>query len=177
MSFTWNELVALGMIKFLLDPELVLYFMEILKPKRRDYLDDEYRASYLGWEGGLDALASHKISSLKTRQRITFFRENSILIHPMVEWRKGEVSYEEASTYFLNGGTLLGCRSASLKEKIYSMKNLLTESLIQCVDAFEGAHGVARQATLLMIDGGPGEGMPDPLPIPQEKVELELRII
>ena len=121
------------------------------------------------------AMADHRISSLKTRRRITFFREDSIKIHPMVKWRKGEISYEEASTYFLNGGTYFGCRSATLEEKIYSIKNLLTEPLLQCVDAVEGA--CARQATLLMIDGGPGEGMPDPLPIPLEKVELELRII
>jgi len=178
MSFTWNELVALEMIKFLLDPELVIYFMKILGPRRRDFLDNEYRSSY--YKRGV-ALTDHRISSLKMRQRIPFFRENSILIHPMVEWRKGEISYEEAITYFLNGGTCFGCRSASLGEKIYSIKNLLTESLIQCVDAVEGAHGprhrAARQVTLLMIDGGPGEGMPNPLPIPLEKVELELRMI
>ena len=173
MSFTWNELVALEMIKFLLDPELVIYFMKILGPRRRDFLDNEYRSSY--YKRGV-ALTDHRISSLKMRQRIPFFRENSILIHPMVEWRKGEISYEEAITYFLNGGTCFGCRSASLGEKIYSIKNLLTESLIQHVNALDLIRGHPR-ATLLMIDGGPGEGMPNPLPIPLEKVELELRMI
>jgi hypothetical protein len=175
MSFTWNELVGLGIIKFLRDPELVLYFLKILGPRRRDFLDDEYRSSYYKW--ALHGWPDHRISSLKTIRMIPFFREDSILIHPMVDWRKGKMSYEEANTYFLNGGTYSGCRSATLEEKIYSIKNLLTESLIQCVDAVEGAHSVARQVTLLMIDGGPGEGMPDPLPIPLVKVELELRII
>ena len=50
MPFSWNELVGLGIIKHLLDPEVVIYFMRILKPMRRDHLDDESRASYLGWE-------------------------------------------------------------------------------------------------------------------------------
>jgi len=176
MSFTWNELVGLGIIRFLTDPELVLYFLKILGPRRRDFLDDEYRSSYYECRS-LQSMMDHTISSFKTRRRITFFREDSIKIHPMVKWRKGEISYEEASTYFLNGGTLLGCRSATLEEKIYSIKNLLTESLIRCVDAVEGAAGGACQTTLLMIDGGPGEGMPDQFPIPLEMVKLELRII
>jgi hypothetical protein len=175
MSFTWNELVGLGIIQFLQDPELVLYFLKILGPRRRDFLDDEYRSSYYKW--ALHGLPDHKISSLKTRRRITFFKEDSILIHPMVEWRKGEVSYEEASTYFLNGGTLLGCRSASLKEKIYSMKNLLTESLIQYWYLVRGPRARGRQTTLLMIEVW-NEGMEnDESPIPLEMVKLELRII
>ena len=124
----------------------------------------------------LDVLLSHKASSLKTRHMITFFKENSILIHPMVDWRKGKMSYEEASAYFSDGGTYLGCRSASLEEKMFSMKNLLTEQLLQYADAIADAqHG--RQATLLMIDGGPGEGMPDQLPIPIEEVPLKLCFI
>jgi len=124
-----------------------------------------------------DILQSHKESSLKTRQRITFFKENSILIHPMVDWRKGKMSYEEASTYFSNGGTYLGCRSASLEEKIYSMKNLMTDSLLQYADAIAAAR-YGRKATLLMVDGGPGEGMPAPLPeIPIELVTLKLAFI
>lgn len=177
MSFTWNELVGLGIIKFIQDPELLLYFLNILGPMRRDFLDDEYRSSY--YKCGV-ALTDHTISSFKTRRMITFFREDSILIHPMVDWRKGEMSYEEASTYLLNGGNYSGYRRASLEEKIYSIKKLLTESLLMCVDAIEGIGPGLRNCkrTLLMLEGGPGEGMPDPLPvIPLEKVELELRII
>jgi len=175
MSFTWNELVGLGIIQFLQDPELVMYFLKILGPMRRDFLDDEYRSFYLENPKCLDASTSHRVSSLSTRQMITFLRDDSILIHPMVDWRKGEMSYEEASTYFLNGGTLLECRSASLKERIHSVKALLPETFLGWV-SFLSARG--RQATLLMVEGGPGEGMPDPLPvIPLEKVELELRFI
>ena len=97
----------------------------------------------------------------------------------MVDWRKGKMSYEEASAYFSDGGTYLGCRSASLEEKMFSMKNLLTEQLLQYADAIADAqHG--RQATLLMIDGTKVDGdvgMPDQLPIPIEEVPLKLCFI
>ena len=43
MSFSWNDLVMIGMIKHLLDPELVWYFMEILGPRRRDFVEEESR--------------------------------------------------------------------------------------------------------------------------------------
>ena len=41
--FTWNETVALGLISILRDPELVIYFMSVLKPMRRDFVEDEAR--------------------------------------------------------------------------------------------------------------------------------------
>ena len=41
--FTWNETVAISLISVLRDPELVLYFMSILKPMRRDFVEEEAR--------------------------------------------------------------------------------------------------------------------------------------
>ena len=41
--FSWNGLVAIGLIKELKDPELVRYFMSILKPLRRDMVEEEAR--------------------------------------------------------------------------------------------------------------------------------------
>ena len=41
--FAWNELVAIGLIKELKDPELVRYFISILKPLRRDMVEEEAR--------------------------------------------------------------------------------------------------------------------------------------
>lgn len=41
--FTWNENVAFCIIPFLGDPELIIYFMSILKPMRRDYVEEESR--------------------------------------------------------------------------------------------------------------------------------------
>ncbi len=45
--FTWSELVAIGLIRRLKDPELVIYFMSILKPLRRDLVEDEAREWHL----------------------------------------------------------------------------------------------------------------------------------
>ena len=42
-SFTWDQEVALCLIQFLQDPELVRYFLAILRPRRRDLLEDEAR--------------------------------------------------------------------------------------------------------------------------------------
>ena len=41
--FTWNELVALGLINTFKDPELVIYFMSILAPLRRNFVEEEAR--------------------------------------------------------------------------------------------------------------------------------------
>lgn len=41
--FTWNETVAISLISILRDPELVIYFMKILKPKRQNFVEEEAR--------------------------------------------------------------------------------------------------------------------------------------
>tara|TARA_B100000405_G_C16637679_1_gene393729 strand:- start:69 stop:818 length:750 start_codon:yes stop_codon:yes gene_type:complete len=41
--FSWNRLVSIGLIKYLKDPELVIYFFKILKPLRRDLIEEEAR--------------------------------------------------------------------------------------------------------------------------------------
>ena len=41
--FSWTELVALAILEKLNDPELVIYFMNILKPLRLSYLSEEAR--------------------------------------------------------------------------------------------------------------------------------------
>ena len=41
--FTWNENVAVSLISILRDPELVIYFMKILKPMRRKFIEEEAR--------------------------------------------------------------------------------------------------------------------------------------
>lgn len=41
--FTWDELVCLGLIGVLKDPQLVFYFLDILKPLRRDFIEGEAR--------------------------------------------------------------------------------------------------------------------------------------
>lgn len=41
--FTWNENVAISLISILRDPELVIYFVSILKPMRRKFIEEEAR--------------------------------------------------------------------------------------------------------------------------------------
>ena len=41
--FTWNENVAISILPILGDIELVIYFMEILKPMRRKFIEEEAR--------------------------------------------------------------------------------------------------------------------------------------
>lgn len=43
MSFTWSELVMIGIINYLKDPELVFYFMNILRIKKNLYIENESR--------------------------------------------------------------------------------------------------------------------------------------
>ena len=45
--FTWNETVAISLISILRDPELVIYFMSILKPIRRKFVEEEAREWHL----------------------------------------------------------------------------------------------------------------------------------
>lgn len=40
---TWNENAAISLISILRDPELVIYFMGILKPMRRNFIEGEAR--------------------------------------------------------------------------------------------------------------------------------------
>ena len=45
---TWYQLVSLGIIDELGDPELVHYFLKILRPLRRDFLEEEARIFHGG---------------------------------------------------------------------------------------------------------------------------------
>jgi hypothetical protein len=43
MVFTWRESLSLGVIKYLKDPELVRYFVEIANKKRKKHVENESR--------------------------------------------------------------------------------------------------------------------------------------
>ena len=67
------------------------------------------------------------------RKRILFFNENSILIHPIVEWRKGNISYEEARDYFDNG-LVTGDIESTSKEVLKEVsKEVVTEVIDKVV--------------------------------------------
>ena len=77
--FTWNETVALCLISILRDPELVIYFMSILKPMRRDFVEDEAREWHQSlrisqeerWKRIADLSKHRKFSSLNASVPIT----------------------------------------------------------------------------------------------------------
>jgi hypothetical protein len=79
MSFTWRELVCYGMIKKIGEPELVRYFLDILLPLRRDFIEDEARKYH----------CSLRVS-VETRWKVTReFKENGLyhLVNSMVPIR------------------------------------------------------------------------------------------
>jgi len=47
MTFTWSQTVALCVINYLGDPDLVIYLLNIVKSSRRDYVEDEARLFHL----------------------------------------------------------------------------------------------------------------------------------
>ena len=60
--FTWNESVGLSLIKYIYDPELVIYFLNIAIPIRNNYIDDismKYHSKR--------ALCSKSLSCFKSR--------------------------------------------------------------------------------------------------------------
>lgn len=68
--FTWNETVAISLISILQDPELVLHFMSILKPMRRDFVEGEARA----WHKSLRITQEErwkKIAELSMRRKFS----------------------------------------------------------------------------------------------------------
>ena len=47
--FTWSETVAISIIHLLKDPELVIHFLKILMPLRRDFVEEEARDFHLSF--------------------------------------------------------------------------------------------------------------------------------
>ena len=68
--FTWNENVALCLVSLLGDPGLVIYFMGILKPMRRDYVEKEARE----WHESLRITQEERwlrVAELRNKKRFT----------------------------------------------------------------------------------------------------------
>jgi len=78
--FTWNESVAIALITILRDSELVIYFMGILKPMRRDFVEDEAREWHKSlrisqkerWKRIEDLRKRRKFSEMNSSVPITF---------------------------------------------------------------------------------------------------------
>jgi len=108
--FTWNERVALYLISFLRDPELVIYFMSILKPMRRDFIEDEARMWHKSlrttqeerWKRISDLSKRRKFSSMNASVPITctlpfdggMWRNSRDLLKMIRYFREGFISQE-----------------------------------------------------------------------------------
>lgn len=135
--FTWNERVALYLISFLRDPELVIYFMSILKPMRRDFIEDEARMWHKSlrttqeerWKRISDLSKRRKFSSMNASVPITctlpfdggMWRNSRDLLKMIRYFREGFIRQEL-------DGRLTGEQLNSVKIKIV---NLLKEDSVR----------------------------------------------
>ena len=74
--FTWNESVGLSMIKYIYDPELVMYFLNIAIQIRREYIDNnsmKYHSKRAFCSGSLSIFKSrwNSIELLRKNQKFT----------------------------------------------------------------------------------------------------------
>jgi hypothetical protein len=74
--FTWNESVGLSIIKYIYDPELVMYFLNIAIQIRREYIDNnsmKYHSKRAFCSGSLSIFKSrwNSIELLRKNQKFT----------------------------------------------------------------------------------------------------------
>lgn len=82
MGFTWIELVGLCVINYFKDPELVIYFLKILKKERRNLLEEKARGYYIQHTPNMKKIQTqwYKLSSLeKTNYAYHIDRMRNIL--------------------------------------------------------------------------------------------------
>ena len=143
--FSWNETVAIAMIGVLRDPELIIYFMSILKPKRRDYIEDEARIWHESlrvskeerWKNVSDLSKARKFrkfdpmnSSVPITCKLPFdgemWRNSCSLLKSILYFRKGFLKFPgEARTHRLDGYE----EEMSYKQKINTVNLILGETI------------------------------------------------
>ena len=77
--FIWKELVAMGLLDRLSDPGLVIHVMGVVKPMRRDFLEEEAREFHVGqridkeerWKKTKDLSKARKFSHMNACVPIT----------------------------------------------------------------------------------------------------------
>ena len=130
--FTWNETVAISLISILGDPELVIYFMSILKPMRRDYIEKEAREWHQSlritqkerWEKVAKLSRQRKFAQMNASVPITctlpfdggMWRNSKELLKMIRYFRKGFI--REITEVTRNGGWIRESSEEKLKKKI-----------------------------------------------------------
>lgn len=130
--FTWNETVAISLISILRDPELVIYFMSILKPMRIDFVEEEAREWHQSlritqkerWERIAKLSRQRKFSQMNASVPITctlpfdggMWRNSKELLKMIRYFRKGFI--REIVEINRNGGRTRESSEEKLKKKI-----------------------------------------------------------
>ena len=130
--FTWNETVAISLISILGDPELVIYFMSILKPMRRDHIEEEAREWHQSlritqkerWERVAKLSRQRKFAQMNASVPITctlpfdggMWRNSKELLKMIRYFRKGFI--REITEVIRNGGWTRESSEEKLKNKI-----------------------------------------------------------
>jgi len=140
--FTWNELVALGLINTFKDPELVIYFMSILKPLRRNFVEEEARDWHQSlrinkedrWKNVEILKKERKFSMMNSSVPITctlpfdgdMWRRSCLLLKSIHYFRKGFLKYPgSCRTERLDGEE----EEMSYKQKINTVILMLGDTL------------------------------------------------
>ena len=116
--FSWNENVAISLIHLLRDPELIIYFMSLLKPMRREFVEEEAREWHESlrvskedrWKSVSELSKARKFSLMNSSVPITcklpfdggMWRNSCALLKSILYFRygflkfsQGEISYSK----------------------------------------------------------------------------------
>ncbi len=144
--FSWNETVAIALVGVLRDPELITYFMSILKPKRRDFIEDEARIWHESlrvskedrWKNVSDLSKARKFSKFNLQNssvpitcKLPFdgemWRNSCSLLKSILYFRKGFLKFPGgARTRRLDGYE----EEMSYKQKVNTVNLMLGETII-----------------------------------------------
>ena len=140
--FTWNENVALSLIHVLRDPGLIIYFMSLLKPMRREFVEEEAREWHESlrvskedrWKSVSDLSKARKFSRMNPSVPITcklpfdggMWRNSCLLLKSIHYFRKGFLKFPGgALTQRLDGYE----EEMSYKQKINTVTLMLGDTI------------------------------------------------
>jgi len=139
--FTWNEQVALGLINILEDPELVIHFMRVLKPLRRDLIEEKAREWHKSqrttkeerWERISDLSKRRKFSQMNASVPITctlpfngeMWRTSILLLKSIRYFREGFLRTGHAFAL----DPLFASQGMSDSQKIRTVNLMMSETI------------------------------------------------
>jgi len=140
--FSWNENVAISLIHVLRDPELIIYFVSLLKPMRREFVEEEAREWHESlrvskedrWKSVAELSRARKFSLMNSSVPITcklpfdggMWRNSCLLLKSIHYFREGFLKFPgEARTHLLHLGYE---KEMSYKQKINTVTLMLSDT-------------------------------------------------